>query len=424
MIPDTSGQDVQRQPKGTRRWRRVITAVIATAALLLSGGYLWASYGQAQQSVKASRLQFATVERGEMIREVTARGRIVAANAPVLYSTASGRIELMVQAGEVVELNQLLAQIDSPELSAELSQQQALYDSMELDLQRRVLQARRSELELKQRLDHARVTLVAAEREKRRADKAADKDLISDIDHQQAQDEFASARIAFDHAEREMALAQDTLKFEQRTAEVELRRQQLQVAELQRRVEALQLRSPLAGLVGNTLVEDREQIADSQPLMSVVSLTEYQAELEVPESYGGELALGLPVALEISGRTLAGQIAGISPEIIANQVAVRVRFDPNTAQAPLKLRQNQRLNARIQLEYLEDVLMLRRGPFIKAYQGRYGMKVDGNLAQKVPLQLGASSLTHIQILAGAEPGDRFILTELDLLPGSSDVLIK
>ncbi|MBW3163205.1 efflux RND transporter periplasmic adaptor subunit [Ferrimonas balearica] len=417
MIQDTSGQDVQRQPP--RRLRGLWLGLLATA-LLVSGGYLWAQYGQGQQSVRASRLQLATVERGDMVREVAARGRIVAANAPVLFSPSAGHINLQVQAGEIVEQGQVLARIDSPELEAQLSQQQAILERQTLDLQRQQLEARRTALELQRRRDQALVTRTAAEREKQRADRAAESDLISDIDHQQAQDEFASARIAFAHAEQEIALARDTLQFEQRTAEVELERQRLTVAELQRQVDALTLRSPLDGLVGNTLVGQREQVADNQPLLSVVSLSDYQAELQVPESYADELGLTMAVSLSVGGAQIEGEIAGISPEIVANQVTVRVRFPP----PDVRLRQNQRVTAQVRLESLENVLMVRRGAFIQSGHGRTGYRVDGALAQRVPLQLGASSLTHIEILAGADAGDQLIISDLSGLLNSSEILIK
>ncbi|MBY6185703.1 efflux RND transporter periplasmic adaptor subunit [Marinobacter hydrocarbonoclasticus] len=417
MIQDTSGQDIQRTRPSRKRWGWL---ALAGCLLLGSAGYLWASYGQGQQSVRASRLQLATVERGDMVREIAARGRIVAANAPMLYSPSPGRINLLVQAGEMVDEGQVLARIDSPELDAELSQQQAAQSSLELDLQRRELDARRTQLELQRRLDQAQVTLTAAEREKRRADKAAETDLISDIDHQQAQDEFASARIAFHHAQQEFDLARDTLRFEQRTAEVGLNRQRLLVAELQRQVNALALRSPLTGMVGNTLVEEREQVADNQPLLSVVSLTEYQAELDVPESYADELGLTMPVELEVGGTTITGEIAGISPEIVANQVSVRVRFDATD----VRLRQNQRLTAKVRLESLENVLMVRRGAFIQSGQGRFGYRVEGQLAHKVPLQLGASSLTHVQVVDGLDAGDQLIISDLSGLLQSSEILIK
>ncbi|WP_028108471.1 efflux RND transporter periplasmic adaptor subunit [Ferrimonas futtsuensis] len=417
MIQDTSGQDVSRQSKPKRRW---LAPAIGLCLVLASSGYLWASYGQGQQSVRGSRLQMATVERGDMVREVAARGRIVAANAPVIYSPSAGRISLKVQPGQLVESGQLLAVVDSPELESELSQEQAVAASLALDLQRRQLDARRKELELKRRLDQAKVKLVAAEREKRRADKAAKTSLISDIDHQQAQDEFASAKIAFYHAEQEIALARDTLKFEQQAAEVVLKRQNLKVAELSRQVDALALISPLSGLVGNTLVEEREQVADNQALLSVVSLTDYQAELEVPESYADELGLTMPVALSVGGQALKGEIAGISPEIVANQVRVRVSFDG----AGLRLRQNQRLTAQILLESLENVLMVRRGAFVQSGHGRIAYRVDGQLAHKTPLSLGATSLTHVEVIDGLSVGDQIIISDLSGLLQSSEIIIK
>ena len=46
----------------------------------------------ASSSVSASRLSFATVERGRFVRDIAAEGRVVAAVRPTLYANSPGMV--------------------------------------------------------------------------------------------------------------------------------------------------------------------------------------------------------------------------------------------------------------------------------------------------------------------------------------------
>lgn len=419
MIRNTTEQDVIK-PKSKKRgtWVKGALGLSALIASLSWGGHL---LSQPQNSIAASGVQTAMVERGSLTREINTRGKIIAANAPMVYATSEGLVELFAQPGDQVEQNQLLIRIDSPELTSQYDQAKAELERLQMSLEGERLDARRQQLELKRRLDQAQVTLEAAEREHRRANEAIKQSLISDIDFEQAKDEFASAKLDFSHAKEEVELARDTLEFEERSLRLQLQQQQLKLAELKRKVDKLNVTAPISGMVGNTLVDNRQQVSRNQALMSVVSLKDYQAELEVPEIYADELGLAMPVTLEVAGTTLTGQIGGISPEVLNNQVKVRVRFP---FEANLGLRQNQRLNAQIHLQRLENVIKIRRGAFVQSGGGRFGYRINDNLATKIPLDLGASSLTHIQIVSGAKPGDTLIISDLAPMQQQDQLLIN
>ena len=87
-------------------------------------------------SVPYERIRTATVTRGNLVRDVSAQGRVVAAVSPTLYATASGTITLNIDAGERVVAGQLLASIDSPELTNQLEQAEASLEQRKLELER------------------------------------------------------------------------------------------------------------------------------------------------------------------------------------------------------------------------------------------------------------------------------------------------
>jgi HlyD family secretion protein len=145
-------------------------------------------------------------------------------------------------------------------------------------------------------------------------------------------------------------------------------------------------------------------------LMTVVDLSRLEVELAMPESYAEDLGLGMSAEVRVGAVTATGKVSAISPEVVNNQVLARVRFD---GEQPAGLRQNQRASARVLFEEKPDVLMLARGPFIEDQGGRYAYVMDGDIAVRRPITLGATSVSAVEIVEGLEPGERVVIAGTD-----------
>ncbi|TVP13455.1 MULTISPECIES: efflux RND transporter periplasmic adaptor subunit [Shewanella] len=420
MIKDTSGQDKQVAPGLARRLKW--PATLGAAVLLLSG-LVWASVSGSgvSESIDRTELRFATLERGTLTRDIATTGKIVAANAPILYSPEGGTVTLIANPGDRVEQGQVVATIESHSLTNSLKQQQALLDGMKSALERAKLDARRNQLKANQTLDMAKVDLEAADRESRRGDQLIETSLISKIDYEKSKDELHKAKLQYAHAQQEAALMKDTLTFELQNKAAEVNRQALVVAELERQVAALNITAPVGGIIGNWLTEQKARIAQSQPILTVVDLSAFEAELAVPETYADELGLGMDVELNFGGVMVMGKLASISPEVRNREVSTRVRFPQDTA---LHLRQNQRLSARVLLENRADVLMVKRGAFVNSGGGRLVYRLQGDIAERTEIKLGARSMSHIEVLEGGEVGDQWVISNIDLFNDAEQVLVR
>jgi HlyD family secretion protein len=419
MINDTRGQDRKIAPKAVKKLK--LPLLLGGAAVLMSA-LVWASFSgdKAMTSVDASELRFASLTRGTLVRDIATTGKIVAANAPVLYSTEEGVVTLLSQPGDDVALGQVVAMIESPNLVSQLKQQQALHEGMKSSLERAKLDARRQTLVVSQTLDMARVDLDAAERESRRGDQLIEAKLISKIDFEKGKDDLHKAKLIHKHAIEEVELLKDTLSFELQNSALEVDRQALVVVELERQLAALQIKAPVAGIIGNWLVEQKARIAPSQPLLTVVDLTAFEAELAVPEAYADELGLGMDVELKLGNVTLVGKLSSISPEVREREVSARVRFENSDK---LALRQNQRLSARVLLEHRPNVLMVKRGDFLSR-GGNSVYKLQGALAQLTEIELGARSMSQVEVLAGGEEGDVWVITGSEAFKQADKVQIN
>ncbi len=421
-IADTSSQDVRLAPPDPRRKQLVMTAVgVAVIASILFAAPWVKRWANASVSVPYDRIRTATVSRGDLVRDVSVQGRIVAAVSPTLYATAPGNITLLVEAGAEVVAGQELAIVDSPELTSRLQQAEAALAQRTLELERQRIESRQQALEKRKAADLADVALVAAEREKRRADEAHDKGVIPVIDFEKAQDDLRNAELAHKHALADADLFDERLAFELQASELDVNRQNLFVEDLRRQVDELSIRSPVNGIVGDLLVDQKSAVSRDMPVMAVVDLSRFEIDALVPESYADDLAIGMTAEIQVGGKRYDGTLVAVSPEIINNQVASRIRF---SGDGPSGLRQNQRLTTRILLAEYADVLMVQRGQFLDSGAGRIAYVVnEDRMAERRSIETGASSLGSVEIVAGLEPGDTIVISNLDPFRGADAVLL-
>ncbi|MEH6465060.1 MAG: HlyD family efflux transporter periplasmic adaptor subunit [Shewanella psychromarinicola] len=419
MIKDTSSQDTVIAPKLGNKLR--LPLIIGCGAILMSA-LVWASLGHdsSVRSVDGADLRLATLTRGTLVRDIATTGKIVAANAPILYSTEEGVVTLLSLPGDEVEQGQVVAKIESPRLQSELQQQQSLLEGMQGNLERSKLDARREQLRVSQILDMAKVDLEAADRESRRGDQLIESSLISKIDFEKSKDDLHKAKLLHKHAQQEVELMRDTLSFEIKNRTLEVQRQALVVSELTRQANALNIIAPVSGIIGNWLVEQKARIGASQPMLTVVDLTAFEAELAVPESYADELGLGMDVELSFGNVNVVGKLSSISPEVRNREVTARVRFaDSNT----LSLRQNQRLSARVLLENRPNVLMVKRGDFLNL-GGEIAYQVSNSVAMQKTVKLGARSMSQVEVIEGGEEGDEWVISGTETFKNEPKIQIR
>ncbi len=421
-IADTSAQDEVVLAKPAKKpW--LIAAMSLTGILVL----LWLvmpamqSWSQSDMSVPLSRVRIDTVKVADFTRDISAQGQVVAAVSPKLYAPAEGTVTLLLDAGTAVKKGQILATLDSPELTSKLQQEQATLFSLQTSYDRQKILAKKQQLMDQKAVDIAQMMLTTADREKRRFEQGFAVQVISSIELEKARDDLETAKVQLRHATDDAKLNKENLEFEVQSLAQALNRQQLLVADYQRQVDSLSIRSPVDGLLGNLSVENKTYIIKNQLILSVVDLSQFEVEIAVPESYANDLTIGLPVEITVESKVYPGKLKTISPEVFENQVKGRVQF---TQSIPTSLRQNQRLTSRILLEQRPQVLQVARGQFLDSSNGRFAYVVRDGLAIKTTIDTGARSINAVEILQGLNAGDQIITSGTDIFQGASTVQLN
>jgi HlyD family secretion protein len=409
MIADTQSQDETILVAKKNVPKKLILALLVILTLLYVAFPTLSQWYSSIPSVDSDSLTIASVIRGDLVRDVAVSGKAVAANAPQLYNTQEGQITLLAKPGETVTQNQIVARLVSPELEALIKQQESTLEQLSINSSRGILDDKVAQLDLESNMNTAQSALNVAKREKQRAEISFKKQIISEIDWMKSQDTLADATLFFEHAKKRVDLAKERLEFERKNRDFLVKKQQLILNELVRRHQALEIMAPLNGVVGNWLVAQKNTIAANTAIMTIVDLSKYEAELSVPEFYADDLGLGLTVAMQISGQQISGEIIAISPEIKANQVKVRAKL---TSPIVIQLRQNQRINARIEFEKKSNVLMIKRGAFIGSLAGKFAFKkLNDNSAKKMAITTGATSVEYVELTSGVTENDQIIISD-------------
>ncbi|MGX9718915.1 efflux RND transporter periplasmic adaptor subunit [Stenotrophomonas acidaminiphila] len=422
MIRDTSAQDQTISQRSRPQWRRWLWPAVATVVVLAGIGFVAKGWLGGSRSFDGARLRIATVGRGDLVRDIAADGRVIAANSPVLYAISAGTVTLKVVAGDVVKKGQELAVIDSPELRSKLAQEQATLAGLEAEAGRAALDATLARATASKVTDQAAIDRQAAARDLERYQRGYDGGAVPQVNLAKAQDDLKKAEITLQHARSDAALQSRGADLDARNKRLLADRQQAVVAEVQRQVDALTLRAPFDGQVGQVQATQHTQVAANAPILGVVDLSRFEIEIKVPESFARDLAIGMPAQLTSgSGQPFPGEISAVSPEVVNGEVVARIRFSDKQ---PEGLRQSQRMSARILLDTRKDVIKVERGPFVEQSGGRYAWVVNGSTASRRPVQFGVSSLGEVEIVSGLQPGEKVVVSGTDLFGDAERVSIN
>ena len=378
-------------------------------------------WSRADRSVDASRIRIASVTRGELVRDASAEGRIVASLHPTLFAPTQGIVSLAVKAGSSVRRGEVLARIESPELKSRLLQERATLQSLQSAWQRQRIDARQDGIKNAHAIDLLELRLTAAKRLLERAQTAFDEGILNKTDYEKAKDDVRIAELELKNLQETAKLQIETADFDIQSRRSLAERQGSAVGELERQVDQLTITAPFDGLVASVSVQDRDAVAANAPVVTVVNLSAFEIEINLPENYSADVLPATEAQILYEGREYRGHVTAMSPEVKESQVRGTVVFD---GAPPAGLRQSQRVSVRMVLETKRNVLKVPRGPFLESGGGRKIYVVENGVALQRDITVGAVSVSEVEIRKGLSEGEKVIVSDTSEFAGAKNVLVR
>jgi HlyD family secretion protein len=405
------GMDVERKDfKIKRRRRRILYgAAAAVGVTLLTWGI--SSLEPAAMSVSRQAVWVGKVERGTMVRQVRGPGTLVPKEIRWITSSVDGRVEnRLLEPGVKVEADSVILELTNPEVEQQIE---------EARLEVNAAEARLADLrvQLESGLLNQQAEAAAVESDYNEAvleveanQELADSGLLPEID-------LKRSRIREQQLERRLDIERQRLEKSRESIGSQLASERAQLAQAhalyslrRQQVASLTVRAGIAGVLQEVPIEVGERVQAGTVLARVAKPEDLKAELRIAETQAKDIEIGLPAVIDTRNGVVRGRVARIDPAVREGTVTVDVEM---TEALPPGARPDLSVDGTIQIEKLDDVLYVRRPTYGQADSQVELFKLveEGDLAVRVPVQLGRASVDTIEVVGGLEQGDEVILSD-------------
>ena len=378
---------------GKKKSKRAIYILSAFAVLVIIVVVLVAA---TRGSTKIDPSKLAKVERGDLAKSVVATGKIEPITKVEVKSKASGIVQkLLVDYGEKVKKDQVLAELDKEEILAQVNQQKA-------SLQASEAAARAAEADLERaKVDAEGPDLPMLKRAYERAQRMAKDGVVS---------ESALANVI-----------SSTSKVKQAEAQVAQAKALLEQKEKEYHNSTIV--SPIDGVVLSRDVEVGTAVSSILVLGSSATLVmtlgdtrEVYVKGKVDESDIGKVYIGQAARIKVESykdRTFSGKVTKTSPMGVEkdNVTTFEVRVSIDNSKGELKSQMT--ANAEVLLEEHKGILMVPEGALIYDKDRKASVEIPDPAAKdgrkKQAVTVGISNGSKTELLSGLNEGQQVVL---------------
>lgn len=402
--------DIER-PDLARKGKKKRTIMIALGVLaIISASAFTFTIEAPLPTVSEKEIWTGKAERGTMVRNVRGSGHLVPSSMRWIASSASGRVEeVFIHAGTPVDADTLIIRMSNPELIQEhqqaqfdLEQAEAELCSAQVELQSDLLAQRCNVVTLRENSEMA--DLDARIQEELFADELTPglnrERALLHAKHSKTRLEMEEQRLQFMESSTTHQLASITTRVKRARAYAEL---------LSNQVAALEIRAGFCGVLQQMDLEPGMNVSQGQLIAQVADMETLKAELSIQQALAWELKPGLNVEVDtITSGKVMGRLERINPNVERGMVLAEVTI---LGPLPEGCRAQQSVQGLIEIERIDDTVFIPRPSAVTANSKAWLFKMAGSRAVKVPVSLGRSSASTIEILNGLAPGDTVILSD-------------
>ncbi|HEI8867818.1 TPA: efflux RND transporter periplasmic adaptor subunit [Serratia odorifera] len=237
----------------------------------------------------------------------------------IVASKAKGRvIERLVERGDDVKTGQLMIQLDSPELMAQLRSAQASRDEAKAQLEQSLHGTREESIRnLRASLAQAQAELRNAQRDYDRNQSVAAKGYVSrsELDNSRRARDTAYQQVLAAKASLDEGINGDRIELRQQYAAA-LRAAEENLLEVKAQTDDLQVKAPVDGEVGPIPAEVGELLNASSPLLTLIRVPDAYFVFNLREDILAHVRKGDKVSLRVPAlqdKTIKAEVRYIAP---------------------------------------------------------------------------------------------------------------
>lgn len=420
--------DIPRPDRAAARRRRRFWSAVATIVALSVISLVIFRLEPAAPTVDRTSIWPGTVQRGEMLRQVRGPGFLVPELIQYVQAETDGRVErIFIQPGSEVTPESVLLELSNPELKQAAFDAEWARKGAEAQLERL-----RATLESDRLNQLAQLATLKADFAQARLEAEADEvlardGLVPEILRKKSRSKADDMKARIEIEERRVDFANSSATAQLAVQQAEVQKLTALLALKQRQVANLSVRAGIAGVLQQTGDRDPLQVGQrvtpSATLAKVVVPTQLRADVRIPETQARDILRGQVAAIDTRNGIVAGRVQRVDPAVQNGTVLVEVKLE---GPLPKGARPDLSVEGTIELERLVNVLNVA-----KPVQGQESSTAGlfkiingGREAIRVPVKLGRSSVSTIEVLDGLQSGDQIILSDMSQWDAHSRVRLR
>ena len=403
--------DVRRPEIAKKKKRqRIALTTVGTIAVVATVVGLF-SYKPGPYKVDKETIHVSDVRRGEMLREIRGIGSLIPAEIRWVAARSSGRIErIHILPGAWVAEDDIIMEMSNPELLQQAQTAQLQLKAAEADLISYKVELQSKLLQQKSLLAKITADFKEAQLQSEINAELYKEGLESELAMKRSKLREEQLATRLDFEEQRLAFSEQSI-----TAQLSARESQMEQARarnqlLQEQLDGLLVRAGVAGVLQRQVVEEGQQIGTGQSLSQVANPESLKAVVRISEHQAKDVSIGLNAVVDTRNGLVNGHVTRVDPNVENGTVAVDIAL---IGELPKGARPDLTVEGVIEVEKLDDVIYVSRPVYASSEQTTriYRFESESDLAVRIPVRFGKSSVNTIEILDGLSPGDRIIVSD-------------
>lgn len=407
--------DIPRKNQKRKRWIRRGLLIITMLVLVGVTTVGLSRLEPAVPSVDRRTLWLDTVKRGPMLREVRGVGTLMSEDVLVVPAQVAGRVRaICVEPGTFVDANTIILELTNPQLQlqwldaqSKLNSAKAQLTAAEAGLEDQLLEIEGNQARMEADL---RVAQLTAEVDQ----KQYDDDLISELSYKLSQARVETQENTLEISKKRWTMFREkTYPAQLAGAQATLSQAQSQFNLTKDQIDSLFVRAGTGGVLASVKdnIELGQSVSAGTILARITNPKRLKARLKIPEVQARDVRIGLKAEIDTYNGKIPGKVSRLDPTVMEGNVTVDIALNGDL---PDGARPDLSVVGTVEIERLDDILYVGRPVFASSESTVELFKVveEGKYAQRIPAQLGRSSVSTIEVIEGLLVGDEIILSDM------------
>lgn len=404
----------------SQRKRKNIWIGLLILALLLVA--VWATRIFITGSIKASEINTARVETGNIENTLTATGEVLPEFEEVISSPINASVKSAVlDAGAKVKAGQSILILDKSASENEFNKIKFQLESKRNEIRKLKLDLDKSFFDIKSNNDIKQLRISSLQDAVENAKRLYKAGGGTRETIEQAELNLKVALLEKKQLENEIRSKQQTMQVEEKEAEIAAEIQQNDLTELERKLKLANVVATRAGVITYVNKNIGATVKEGETLARIADLSSFKVKGTISDTYLDQLHNGMPVIVKVGETQLRGQVVNVYPSVQNGIVTFDVQLDERNNN---QLRPNMKVDVYPVTSAHSQVTRISNGPAFRGPSEMDVFVVKGNKAERRRIHTGFSNFDYVEIKDGLKPGEQVITSDMSEYKNAKELTIK